>query len=227
MMRPRVLECPTCGGPLRFQVPFCAYCRSPITWGDSLELDRGASVHAEHYPERPLLGGSLLRKESLEKSADGHVVVLRAGTASWAKAMRNARDSCVAVTGVTVEPHAGFAAVARAHTEGGVVDAYIAAVVPGLRSVRLARLCEGSDVSAVLPIRDWECSPHVAPIGYANTVELRVADTVLQLFVNGQRVLSAVDGGLGFGSFGWRAFSCEGPARVLIRALEVFAVSTR
>lgn len=225
MIRPHVLECPTCGGPLRFQVPFCAYCRAPVQWSETLELDRGAPIHTDRYPRDPLLGASAI-KSRIDPAPEGHVLHVRAQGATWASAKKQLRDACVAVTAIAIDPGAGFAAIARVHTESGIADGYQALVVPGLRTVRLSRFCEGGDVSAVAPIRDWECSPKVAPAGYPNTIELRAADAMLQLFVNGERILSAIDAGLGFGSFGFRAIALEGPARVCFQSLEVFAVAS-
>jgi len=188
-------------------------------------LDRGAPIHAERHPSDPLLGAGALKRR-VEPSPEGHVLHLPAQGASWASAKKHVRDVCVAVTATAIDPGAGFAAIARVHTESGIADGYQALVVPGLRTVRLARFCEGGEVSAVSAIRDWECSPHVAPAGYPNTIELRAADTMLQLFVNGERVLSAIDAGLGFGGFGFRAIALEGPARVCFRSIEAFAVAS-
>jgi hypothetical protein len=124
-----------------------------------------------------------------------------------------------------------FAAVVRARAEGKIMGAYVAVVAPGRRSVRPWRAIEGQTVSETMPPRDRAHSPHVAPPGAPDVVELRAADAILRVFVNGRRVLSAEDAGLGFGAYGWRALSLaasptEPPSAVLFApfdAYEVFA----
>ncbi|MBL9025672.1 MAG: hypothetical protein JNL21_25990 [Myxococcales bacterium] len=71
---------------------------------------------------------------------------------------------------------------------------------------------------------EWDCTPHVRPVGEPNTIELRCGDTLLQVFVNGARVSSIVDADLGFGAFGWRAISLGAASRVLFQSIEVWSV---
>jgi hypothetical protein len=224
MSQPRVLECARCGAPVRYQVPFCAYCHAPLTWGGMIPLGRGALLHRGDYPEAPLLGGTLLPANNLVRTEQGHGVHVAPEGAFWAVSKLKARDMCVAVTAMTTDVQAGFGAVARAHTSSGIMDAYVALVVPGCRSFRLSRVVEGGKVGASRYLHDWECSPVIAPPGQPNTIELRAADTMLQVLVNGVRLASLVDAGLGFGAFGWRAVSLGARTTVVLRSLEAYGV---
>lgn len=221
---PRVLDCPNCGGPVRYEVPFCAYCRAPLTWDRPITLERGALIKAERYPQDPLLGGTLLKTTRWEPSPDGYVVHLEPKRASWAQSKLQAADLSVCVEGVALDRDAAFGVSVRAYSDGPILGGYVAMVAPGFRSVRLMRLLEGGEVSSQSVLMDWVSHPCVAPVGQPNQVELRTADTVIQLHVNGIRMLSTSDPGLGFGRFGWRAGSMDRPATVLLRKLEVFEV---
>jgi hypothetical protein len=70
-------------------------------------------------------------------------------------------------------------------------------------------------------LTEWEVSSHVAPVGSPNRVELRCADSVLDLVVNGTRVATVIDARFGFGHFGWRATSAELPTTVLLQSVEL------
>ncbi len=222
MSGPHVLECPNCGGPVRYEVSFCAYCRAPLTWERPVALERGVRFHSERYPEAPFMGATLLKNTRWEKSAEGYVVSLAPKRTVWAQSKVRAADLVATVEGVALDRDAAFGVAVRAYNDGPILGGYVAMVAPGFRSVRLMRLVEGAELSTQVPLMDWVSHPSVAPVGAPNLVELRTADTILQVFVNGTRMLSTSDPGLGFGAFGWRAASMDQPARVLLRGIEAF-----
>ena len=222
MSGPKVLECPACGGPVRYEVPFCAYCRAPLTWDRPIALERGAVIDLASYPRDRLLGATLLRTTRLETTPDGHMLHLAPAHSFWAQSKLCAADVAACVEGVALDGDAAFGVAVRAYGDGDVLGGYVAMVAPGFRSVRLMRLLEGVNISEQAVLMDWVFCPCIAPVGHPNEVELRTADTLLQVFVNGTRVLSTSDAGLGFGAYGWRAASLDHPARVLLRRLAAF-----
>lgn len=221
---PHVLECRLCGAPVRFQVNFCAYCRAPLSWEQPLPLERAELVFSETYPQSPLLGSTILKATKLEKTSGGIIAHIPPAGFAWAHSTMKMQNVCACVEAIALDREASFGVLVRAHAEGKIVSGYVASVAPGFRSFRLTRNIEGSKLSTASVLEDWQSTPVVAPVGGVNHIELRCADMMLQVLVNGVRVLSVLDAGLGFGGFGWRATSLGPAARVLFRSINAFAV---
>jgi hypothetical protein len=224
MSGPRILACPSCGGPVRYEVAFCAYCRAPLTWERPIALERGAALVRRAYPSDPLLGADMLSPGTWERRPDGHAIRPRPGGFVWAQAKLQAADLAASVEGVALDRDGSFGVCVRAYHDGPFLGAYVAMVAPGFRSVRLVRLVEGGAVSEMSKLMDWTSHPCVAPVGQPNQVELRTADTLFQLFVNGTRVLSISHAGIGFGAYGWRVASLDQAATVILRRMDVFEI---
>ena len=65
-----------------------------------------------------------------------------------------------------------------------------------------------------------------AGVGVKNHVELRLADSVLEVILNGVRLSTVIDARYGFGSVGWRTSSYGNSSRVVLHSLEIRRVTT-
>ncbi len=68
-------------------------------------------------------------------------------------------------------------------------------------------------------IAPWEFSPLIGGVGTVNDVELRFADSVFQVVLNGQRVATIVDASFGFGGLAWVVGSHPTASRVVLQAV--------
>lgn len=222
-MRPRVLECDHCGGPVGFRAPFCPYCRRELAWDAPPRLEVGPLVFSRDYRRDEIEGTVVTTK--IERGLEGAIVSVT-GPFRILESDLPARDTVTSVEGVALDRGGAFGVVVRAFADGALFSGYVASVIPAFRTFRLSRNVEGGDVSTLRALSDWEPCEAVRPIGEPNKVEIRAADSILEVHVNGQRVLSLVDSGLAFGASGFRVFSLEQRARVLIRRLDVHEAIT-
>ncbi|HEY8072820.1 MAG TPA: hypothetical protein VIF62_01890 [Labilithrix sp.] len=227
MSEARVLECVRCGAAVAFRAPACLYCRAAQTWSDAPPiLHRTARIFGHRYPPDPPLGATVL-KDVVATPEGARVSVGSKRSKLAVSTAVQRRNGCVAVTGVALDADMGFGALVRAYAEGSIFGAYSAVVVPAYRAVALSRLLEGGEVSELIELSGWESTTAVRPLGEPNTVEIRYADSVLQVLVNDVRIITFVDAGIGYGKIGWRAVSLGDPGSVLLRGIEVFDVGAR
>ena len=224
---PSVLDCPTCGAPTAFGAPFCPYCSAPLTWGDPPRLARGALLVDKRHPAAPLAGRAALKNTPVVETPDGFIVTPNhLGSALAIEDRPRMHDFACVLDAVAIDRGAIISVLARGYADSGVVGGYAATVCPAFRSVRLVRILEGGMLSEIQILQNWTPCPQARGLGEPNLIELRVADAIIEVYINGERALSAVDAALGFGAVGWRVTSLEGPSRALLRGIAAYEVVT-
>jgi hypothetical protein len=204
---PRTLRCDHCGAPVEFESSFCAYCRARLRWGGTLDVEPGEALVSLDLTREPLPGGAALKKHVTTRS-DGALVTLDHGTLSGSLPLK-LRDACVAASAVVSNVETGFGVTARLHQAGSASSCYSLMVNPSVRAYRVQRLLWSKNRTYVDTLRNWEVTPHLHGLGTLNRVELRYADSVLQVVLNGARAASLVDARFGFGAVGWRVVAYE------------------
>jgi hypothetical protein len=210
-----------------FQSPFCSFCRAPLTWGDTLEIKPGRAVASLDLRAHAMPGEKSLTR-SMQATPEGRLLTID-GTGAFSGTFTTPmRDACVSISGIAYDANIGFGVSGRVLKAGAASSAYAVMVHPGFRAYRVHRVLWTKTETFVEAIRDWEAVPAVAGVGALNHVELRYADAVFQVVINGAHVASLVDARFGYGCAGWRATSYgELPQRkrVLFRSLEVRTVA--
>lgn len=215
-MSPRILECARCGGPVGFRAPFCAYCRSPLAWDVAPSIERGELLYSKRY-DGP-------RDEScLAQIGEGGLMAVNEQVYGRIDPDYQARDTATSIEGIALDRAGGLCVMVRAFADGDIFSGYVASIVPAFGCLRLTRIVEGLGASTADVLADWEPCSAVRPHGQPNVLELRAADSLLEVHVNGQRVLAVVHAGLSFGASGFRLFSIEKEARFVMRRLDVYA----
>ena len=209
-----VLTCESCGGPLAYGAPSCAYCRAPQTWERLVSIERGSPFLSIDLAREPMTHPP----KSASRQADGLLITTSvADWTSWHRFGPKLRNGCVAVTGKSLDPTGVFGLYARMHAEGEALAAYELMIYPRYRAWRLRRELWWPSKAYASVIVDWERAPAILGVGHDNEVELRFADSVFQIVCNGHRVSTLVDASFGFGMVGWIGGSVGGPARTLLR----------
>lgn len=213
-MSSKALTCQNCGGPLSFGAPFCAYCRVPLQWGRHVSIERGELFFSRDFSRDPLPNCTVGKRR-----ADGTVVALEKDNwERWGTFEPKVRDACVALRGVALDANGGLGVYARVHTQGDTKAAYQLKIYPAFRSWRLRREAWSKKTTHTQAIVDWEFSPYIGGVGVSNEVELRFADSVFQVVLNGHSVATMVDASFGFGMLGWVVGSFPTTAEVLVQA---------
>ena len=222
MTEPQILRCPSCGGPTQFGAPFCVYCRGSLTWGAVPLLARGRLI-ARLDGMRDALDKSQLT--SLERTPSGSLATVAASKAANGAVGQRRRHGCIVVEAAAVDPHTGIGVAGR-QQEASAAGGYSLSVAPHFRSVNLAKVVASREHVYFTQLHAWEFQPIVRRVGEMNEIELRLADSIIQVFVNGHHVAAVVDATFGFGSFCWRIQSLTArPARALIRSVSLFEVA--
>jgi hypothetical protein len=135
------------------------------------------------------------------------------------------RHGCIVVRVSALDTNAAIGVVARRQTVPGACG-YSLIITPYYRTVHLTRYAATTKVSNTTALHEFEFHTAVAPVGQPNEIELRCADSIFQIFVNGHQIGTCLDAALGFGGFGWRVESnTKDAARAMIHATTLFAVS--
>jgi hypothetical protein len=196
------LECEHCGAPVTYKSPFCPYCRAKLTWGAHAVLQRGAPiVHAD-------LGRDPIPSEDgrvgePQKRPDGVLFSPKPAKLHRGHFAHRFRDVCAMVRGVCFEQQGTIGIMARMHKHGRSSAGYEVEIYPGFRSFRFRRVLWVDGELQHVIVHDWEHTPAIGGPGRVNELELRCADSLFQLVVNGELVLSLVEAAFGFGQFGW------------------------
>jgi hypothetical protein len=218
-----VLTCPKCGAPTTWNAPFCAYCRAPLTWGSSpVDLDRGDPLFALDFASDALPEGG---KVSTQRT-DGALVEIRDPRfEQYGPFAPRVRDVCIAMRGTALDDSGSFGVSARVQEEGGARTSYQLKVYPSLRAWMLRREATYTGKVYSEAIADWEHTPAVAGVGQENEIELRCADSLFQVLINGRRVVSTVDASFGFGGLAWVVGTMLAePAQVVLRSVAAWQV---
>ncbi len=222
MNGPKVLACPACGGPTQFGAAFCVYCRGPLTWGTVPVLARGRLVTRIDGTKDALDKREL---QAIERTNDGTVVTVGPRLAGNGSVGPRRRHGCIVVEAAAIDSNATIGVCAR-QTESGASGGYSLAVVPHFQSVDLAKVVASKTHVYSRGLYEWEFHANVRRVGRMNEVELRLADSIIQIFVNGENIATCIDATFGFGTFGWRIQSLTGaPARALVRSASVYDVA--
>ncbi len=132
------------------------------------------------------------------------------------------RNGALRLTGSVDGDSGFFSLLARLGQVGGARFAYALTVRPGLRSLSLARLGWGDGKSYVSNLRPWSFHPEIPGPGVSLDLELRFADSVMQVVVDDHALFTVEDAGFGFGRVGWRVGTYEGPDVVRLRRLALY-----
>lgn len=226
-MRHGTLECDHCGGPVSFRAPFCAYCRAKLTWDAQVVLERGAAIldfDLRHVPlptEKP--GGASF----FPRRPEGTLVESGPAALLNANLPPRLRDACLVIRGTCLDVHGSISLIARTHKSQTAKVCYELVFYPAYRSYRLSRVVWlGPGIGAEI-IRDFTYAEPIAGVGKSNELELRVADSLFQVHVNGTLVTSIVEEAFGFGQFGWATSSQSRshPSSILLERLSLFRVA--
>jgi hypothetical protein len=216
-----VLTCRACGAPITFGAPFCSYCRAPAVWGDTVDLERGDDVVAFD-----MVRGSPPANVPGTHTRAGLLVESKADTFSHHVVSRPMRDACVTIRGTTLDASGTLGIFARLNTQGSIKTAYDLRVYPALRSFTFRRIVWGTKKTHASAMRESEHSRFILPPNTMNEIELRYADSVFQIVINGKRVATVIDPSFGYGAVAWRAGAMpQMDSRVLIESVYVRRVS--
>jgi hypothetical protein len=203
-VNPRLLTCKQCGGALTFGAPFCAYCRAPLVWGQTIDLEPG---------------------DILSLTNNLGPVSLQADKYRWKVVSTQVRNACVSLRGCALDPFGEIGVFVRWNTEGTFNTGYCVRIYPALRSLCCERWLMGEKDKVTMPVLEWTYAPSIAPPGSQNEIEVRFADEVFQFLVNGVRVGAALDATFGFGGVAWYAGSNDAPAQLALDSLTVKRVA--
>jgi hypothetical protein len=208
-----------------FGAPFCAYCRGPLTWGAIPLLGRGDLVmHCDAtqvgvLPKR----GPVQANET--KAPNGVLVTVPGMRAVTGELGARRRHGCIVIRVTALDPWSSVGVAARRHAAPGSCG-YSLQVIPFYRVVNLSRFASTSKSAYIDPMHEYEFHPATMGLGAPNEIELRCADSILQIFVNGQQVGACLDATFGFGGFGWRVESTSTtPGRAVVHAVSLYGVA--
>jgi hypothetical protein len=219
----RGVSCDHCGAPVTFQAPFCSYCRAVLTWGSSLDIEPGKVFTALDLT-RDALPGTEGWTKVLSAVQDGKIITIDGEGSHSGTFPFVLRDACISASAVCLEPNVAFGVTGRLHKAGAATSTYVAQIHAAVRAYRVQRILWTMKENYIDVIRDWEFVPAIGGIGTLNHLEMRFADSVFQVLINGTNVASFVDAKFGFGHVGWRAVTFDPlpqKKRVLFRTLEV------
>ncbi len=212
------LNCAHCGGPLTYLSAFCNYCRTALVWDYEPELHPGTPYHLVDFRRDPVPGYENGGLPSVRK-ADGTLLDCSPNS-SWSGQMKaQVRNGAVELVATCVDRNGGCGVSARVHSIGDAQCAYALHVRPAFHSFQLERRLWSTEEVQIQVLRAWETTFAVAPVGQPNRVELRFADSILEIFINGQHLARVIDAHLGFGKVGWRATGYSQPAQVMLTSL--------
>ncbi len=218
---PSALACKNCGGPISFNGTFCSYCRAPQAVSALPELQRGEPYFSLDFTRDQLPGGE---STNAVRRADGILLDVPARGMLLGDVGQPMRDSCVSMSGICLSPHVTMGVMARMNRIESARVGYTLQIRPGFRTYCLRRVLTTPQETILEPLRDWEVTREVAPVGQPNHIELRFAESVLTVAINGSVVTTLIDARFGFGLAGWRLTTFDERGQVLLRSFEIRAV---
>lgn len=220
MTGPKALTCAGCGGPTQFRAPTCGYCHAALVWGATVEIEPGELIAQADMGRDPPPGWSVTTANAARRG-DACAIELKTPYVRFGTFAPSACDACISATGICPDDQGQLGVVARHVSAGDAQSYYGAWIHPGRRRFKLERVLGAPKSAEFEVLAEWEVSGHVEPVGSLNRVELRCADSVLDLVVNGARVATVIDARFGFGQFGWRVTSATAPSTVLLHSVEL------
>jgi len=220
----RALDCNKCGGPVSFMSAFCPWCRVPLTWSDVPHLGRGAVIVERQYGREPQLSPELAKWKGRPEPGVGVWFDMQTNKSTRGKIVRPIADVAATLTCI-VHDSGGFGLYVRAHDAQDAVVCYVMRVRPMYRSYNFMRLASAAGVVHLDRIRPWEAVSVVRPAGQSNTIEVRCADSIFNLFVNDTHVATVVDARFGFGEVHWELSAYDAPSRICLVSASVHHVA--
>jgi hypothetical protein len=188
-------------------------------------LSRGALVAHVDATKQELPRRGPLHAAAEKRVPNGVEITCGAAKAVTGEMGPPRRHGCIVVRATAIDPNASVGVAARRHAAPGACG-YSLQVLPFYRVVDLERYAATTNAAYTSGICSYEFHASVAPLGQPNEVELRCADSILQVFVNGALVSACVDATFGFGGFGFRLESTtQQPARAIVHAVTLYAVA--
>ena len=223
-MRKATLSCDHCGGPVTYQAPFCPFCRAAQSWDAHVVLRRGAILADVDTVQQPLPTRS---STPFGRRVDGGVLLEpSAGKIQKGLFPFDLRDACVRVRATALDAGATFGLLFRVCSHGDTEAGYDLQVFPAFRSFRLRRLLWHKGKLQEVVLHRWEHGTVVRPFGQTNDLELRGADAVFQIVINGMLTATVLDAAFCYGAVGWSAASESdvSQARIVVHRVDVCAV---
>lgn len=214
------LTCPHCGAPVDLRATFCAYCRAPLDVRKLLEIDASTDRRILDFTTGVTPPGTIPGTFTPIRGA-GAMVRVSAGTSTIVFAGQPCRNASAALTGIVHDPDGGLVVGVRIARLGAARAGYLLRVRPALGEWSLLRFIGAPGLPA---LRDTLAEDRgvasFTGVGQALRIELRAADTLLQVRVNDRLVGKAEDPYFGFGEQQWGALSAGGDASVTLVAFE-------
>lgn len=223
-MNPSIPQCPRCGASVERDARHCGYCNCPLDW-DAVATIQPGEITRTLDGAKDSLGS--FKPGRLVQRADGTQINIPARSSYMDMGERQpiVRDGVVRVRAVAVDPDAAFGVVARMQQVGAANMGYSAIVRPGSGTFTFFKFVVTRTESHYAELKAWERCPGLRGTGEEVTMELRFKDSVLQLFVEGALVTTAVDGHFHAGTCGWHVRSLgDNPSQVILRRVEHFTV---
>ena len=224
MSGPRQLRCPNCGGPTTYRARTCGFCGGALTWIGDLLLSRGAEV--ETYELAKVALPDPVSKVHPKKVQGGVQLNLERSQLHSGLLKAPRRNGTVIIDGVCLDDAGAFGVLLRVSAVADSRVGYAITLRPGRRSVQVVRLAWNTSCTSTQRVLSaWQAHPQVHPVGVANRLEVRAADSMIQVLVNDQPISEVIDASFGWGRAGWRALAVDGSARVQLQRVGLFEVA--
>jgi hypothetical protein len=219
---PLALRCPSCGAPVTFRARFCAYCRAALDFRSTPSL-AGAGRPARIFDLKDgisLPGTKPYTNWYTPKPGVGFELKVDPGRRAYGQTDPKLRDSIARITGVCHDPYGTFAIGARAHQIGALSAGYFFVLSPSRREVFARRdIASKDDAFTTVIVR--QAAHEIAGVGATNTLEVRCADSLFEVYVNGAKVTAFEDAHFCFGEHAWAVDAETAQTRVTIEKFEV------
>jgi hypothetical protein len=217
-LKAKSLLCSHCSGPLTYLAQFCNYCRTPLVWDYEPELLPGTPYLMVDFRRDPVPGYETGGLPAVRKG-EGTLLDCTPN-ASWSGQMSaQVRNGSVEMVATCLDKNGGCGVSARVHSIDKAQCGYALHVRPAFHSFQLERRLWSSEEVQIQVLRAWETNFVVAPVGQVNRIELRFADSILEVFINGRSLARVIDAHLGFGKVGWRVTGYSQPTQVMLHSL--------
>lgn len=215
------LTCDNCGAPTAYLASRCAYCQAPLTWHEVPELRAGAVLRRFDLRRgEPMPGMDQMPGVELRPGA-GAMIPIEAGRNAYLGARVPRRDAAVSLTAVALHESVTLGIDFRVTGIGRARTAYTVKISPRLRAFRIARILNTGKSLYLEELRVMETVEAIAGVGEPNVLDVRFADSVISVRVNGAHLGSFVDARYLYGDHGFSVGALHAPGQALIAELEV------
>lgn len=227
-MSAQTVPCGSCGAtllPTAVSCSFCGAAQAASSVPQTRSLEPGAVIRALDLTKVPLPG--TFKPGRLQTLPEGARLNVPAGASymDMGEGWSDLRDACVSVVGRCEDEHGALGVIARQQKREDTRRGYGLLVHAAQRSFKLFYFVVAPGDLQFNVLRQGERPSTIRGVGESNRVELRVAGTALQGFVNGVHVATTVDDRSVTGTPGWLVRSLGGIARLLLERVEVRQVT--